>query len=94
MQPASRAGTTFDITVNCGTFHGGMAATTPTGSWRTTTSEPSAPVRVASQGNSRAIVRNDSICIHGAGDWASWEKEVGEPISRLMTSAISVSLAA
>ena len=71
-----------------------VAATTPTGSRRTTTSEPSAPVRVASQGNSRAIVRNDSICIHGAGDWASWEKEVGEPISRLMTSAISVSLAA
>ena len=30
----------------------------------------------------------------GAGDWASWEKEVGEPISRLISSAISVSFAA
>ena len=31
-QPASSAGASFDIVTNCGTFHGTIAATTPTGS--------------------------------------------------------------
>ena len=82
------------MTVNCGTFHGGIAATTPTGSCRTITSAPSAPGRVDSHGNSRAIVRNASICIHGAGDCARLLNEIGEPISVVITSAISPSLAA
>ena len=94
VQPASSAGTSFDRMVNCGTFHGGMAATTPTGSWRTTTSAPSAPGRVDSHGNSRAIARNASICIHGAGACASELNEIGEPISVEMIVAISSSLAA
>jgi len=84
----------LDRMVNCGTFHGGMAATTPTGSWRTTTSAPSAPGRVDSHGNSRAIARNASICIHGAGACASELNEIGEPISVEMIVAISSSLAA
>ena len=75
--------------VNCGTFHGGIAATTPTGSRRTTTGAPSAPARLSSQGYSRAIARNASICIHGAGDCARLENDVGEPISSVITSAIS-----
>ncbi len=77
--------------VNCGTFHGAMAATTPTGSRRTTTGEPSAPGRDSSHGNSRATARNASICIHGAGDWARLLNEVGEPISTVIRSAISPS---
>ena len=74
--------------VNCGTFHGGMAATTPTGSWRTMTS-PSEPARVSSHGKVRAMARNASICIHGAGAWARLEKDSGEPISVEMISAMS-----
>ena len=80
--------------VNCGTFHGGIAATTPTGSRRTTTGAPSTPARSSSHGNSRAIARNASICIHGAGDCARFENDVGEPISRVIRSAISASLPA
>ena len=82
------------MTVNCGTFHGGIAATTPIGSCRTITSAPSTPGRVDSHGNSRAIARNASICIHGAGDCARLLNEIGEPISMLISSAISPSLAA
>ena len=79
--------------VNCGTFHGGIAATTPTGSRRTTTG-PSTPWRCSSQGNSRAIPRNASICIHGAGLWARLLNEVGAPISRVIRSAMAVRLPA
>ncbi len=85
---------TLDMIVNCGTFHGGMAATTPTGSRRTITGEPSAPGRISSQGYSRAMPRNASICIQGAGDCARLENDVGEPISVVMTSAISAILPA
>src|SRR6478735_1105644 len=80
--------------VNCGTFHGGIAATTPTGSRRTTTSVPSTPVRRSSHGNDRAMPRNASICIHGAGDCARFANDVGEPISSVISSAISPSLPA
>ena len=41
------------MVTNCGTFHGTMPATTPTGSWRTITSVPSMPARVSSHGNCR-----------------------------------------
>ncbi len=68
--------------VNCGTFHGGIAATTPTGSRRTTTVEPSAPARSSSHGNSRAMARNASICIHGAGDCARFENDWSASPSR------------
>ena len=81
MQPASSAGASLDIVVNCGTFHGGIAATTPTGSRRTMTSAPSAPGRTSSHGNSLAMPMNESIIIQGAGDCARLENEVGEPIS-------------
>ena len=37
VQPASSAGASFDIVTNCGTFHGTIAATTPTASRRTIT---------------------------------------------------------
>ena len=94
MQPASRAGAIFEIVVNCGTFQGGIAATTPTGSRRTITSEPSAPGRTSSHGNAFAMVRKDSIIIQGAGACARLENEVGEPISVVITSAISPSLPA
>ena len=79
--------------VNWGTFHGGIAATTPTGSWRTITS-PRDPARDSSQGNARAMARNASICIQGAGDCARFENDVGEPISRVIRSAISASFPA
>ena len=85
---------TLDSTVNWGTFHGGIAATTPTASRRTITSPPSAPARVSSQGNSRAIFVNASIIIQGAGAWARLLKEIGEPISVEITVAISSSRAA
>jgi hypothetical protein len=93
VQPARSAGISLDMIVNCGTFHGGIAATTPTGSWRTMTS-PSEPARVSSHGKARAMVRNASICIHGAGAWARLEKDSGAPISVEMISAISPSLPA
>ena len=82
MQPASSAGTSFDIVTNCGTFHGTMAATTPTGSRRTMTSVPSMPVRASSHGKAPArCSRKVSSIIHGAGACARLEKEIGEPIS-------------
>ena len=40
------------------------------------------------------MVMNDSIIIQGAGDWARLENEVGDPISVVITSAISPSLPA
>ena len=80
--------------VNWGTFHGGIAATTPTGSRRTITGIPITPSRSSSQGYSRAMPRKASICIHGAGDCARFANDVGEPISAVMTSAISASLPA
>ena len=67
VQPESSAGASFDMITNCGTFHGTMAATTPTGSQRTMTGVPSMPVRSSSQGNSRAIWMKVLSIIHGAG---------------------------
>ena len=84
----------MDIVTNCGTFHGTIAPTTPTGSWRTMISPPSTPWRRSSQGYSAATWRNEFSIIHGAGDWASWEKVIGEPISVVMTSAMSIMRAA
>ena len=40
------------------------------------------------------MARNASICIHGAGDCARLENDVGEPISVVISSAISPSLPA
>jgi len=51
--PAASAGPSFSIAVNCGTFHGTMAATTPTGS-RRTSAAPIMPERTSSNGYSRA----------------------------------------
>src|SRR4051794_41084665 len=50
VHPASSAGTTLLMAMNSGTFHGMIAATTPTGSRRTRLS-PNIPVRVSSHGN-------------------------------------------
>src|SRR3954447_8202078 len=50
VHPASSAGTTLLMAMNSGTFHGMIAATTPTGSRRTRVS-PNMPVRVSSHGN-------------------------------------------
>src|SRR5207248_5710213 len=50
VHPVTRAGASFDIVVNCGTFHGTIAPTTPTGSRRTMTGAPSEPSRVSSHG--------------------------------------------
>jgi hypothetical protein len=49
VHPASSAGTSLLTAMNSGTFHGMIAATTPTGSRRTRVS-PKSPVRVSSQG--------------------------------------------
>src|SRR5438552_16800626 len=48
VHPATKAGASFDIAVNCGTFHGAIAPTTPTGSRRTMTLPPKTPVRLSS----------------------------------------------
>ena len=77
--------------MNWGTFQGGIAATTPTGSRRTMTSLPRAPGRGSSHGKALAILRNVSIIIQGAGDCARLENDVGEPISVVITPAISSS---
>src|SRR3954470_8064378 len=50
VQPASSAGTSLLMAMNNGTFHGMIAATTPTGSRRTRVS-PNMPLRVSSHGN-------------------------------------------
>src|SRR6185437_11120498 len=82
--PESSAGASFDIVTNCGTFHGTMAATTPTPSWRTSTSGASVPGRRSSHGNSDATAMNELSISHGAGVCASCENEIGEPISVVM----------
>ena len=87
--PESSAGASFDIVTNCGTFHGTMAPTTPTGSRRTMISPPMEPGRFSSQWKSAATPRKLVSMIHGAGDWARFENEIGEPISVVITSAMS-----
>ena len=67
VHPVNSAGASLAIVTNCGTFHGTMPATTPTGSWRTMTSVPSMPVRVSSQGNCCAMPTNVLSIIHAAG---------------------------
>src|SRR5215216_13644 len=89
VHPAINAGASFDIVTNCGTFHGTIAPTTPTGSRRTTTSLPRTPWRRSSHGYSRAMSRNVLSIIHGAGDCARFENEIGEPISSVITAAMS-----
>src|SRR3954469_23375887 len=49
VQPASSAGISLLMAMNSGTFHGMIAATTPTGSRRTRDS-PNRPLRVSSHG--------------------------------------------
>ena len=94
VQPDTSAGASFDMVTNCGTFHGTMAATTPTGSRRTITGEPRTPMRDSSHSSSRPTWMKVLSIIHGAGDWASWEKLMGEPISSVMTAAMSIMRAA
>ncbi len=53
------------------------------------TSVPRAPGRTSSHGKALAMAMNDSIIIQGAGACARFEKLVGEPISVVITSAIS-----
>src|SRR5438067_9776390 len=80
VQPVTSAGPSFDIVVNWGTFHGTIAPTTPTGSRRTTTSDPRDPGRVSSHGYSAPTRRNVSSIMSGAGVCASCENPIGEPI--------------
>ena len=89
VQPDSSAGASLAIVTNCGTFHGTMPATTPTGSCRTMTSVPSMPVRVSSHGNCCAMPTKVLSIIHAAGAWPRFENVIGEPISAVMISAIS-----
>ena len=93
VEPVSKAGASFDIVTNWGTFHGTMAPTTPTPSERTT-SEPIIPGRSSSQGYLAASAMNELSIIHGAGAWASWAKLIGEPISVVITWAMSIMRAA
>ena len=53
VQPAASAGPSFSMMVNSGTFHGTIAATTPTPSCRTTQG-PIMPGRTSSNGKLRA----------------------------------------
>ena len=92
-QPDSSAGASFDIVTNCGTFHGTMPATTPTGSRRTITS-PNTPGRCSSHGYDWAMVMKALSIIQLAGACARFEKLMGEPISSVMTVAMSPSFAA
>lgn len=74
--------------MNCGTFHGTTAATTPTGS-RRTSNGPSAPARRSSYGNSRATVIAASHTIIAASACTMTLDVYGVPFSELMTRAIS-----
>ena len=94
VEPESSAGASFDIVTNCGTFHGTIAPTTPTPSERTITGVPSMPVRSSSHGYCCASVMKLLSIIHGAGDWASCEKVIGDPISVVITWAMSIMRAA
>ncbi len=94
VQPDTRAGASFDMVTNWGTFHGTIAATTPTGSLRTMTGEPSTPLRVSSHSQLRPSSRKVLSIIHGAGAWASWLNVMGEPISSVTTWAMSIMRAA
>src|SRR5262245_1833366 len=77
VHPAISAGASFDMVTNWGTFHGTIAPTTPAGSRRTTTSLPKTPWRRSSHGYSAPICRKVLSIIHGAGDWARFENEMG-----------------
>src|ERR1700712_4181260 len=50
VQPAASAGPSFKAAMNSGVFHGTMATTTPTGTWRTSTVPPVIDGRVAEKG--------------------------------------------
>ena len=94
VEPDSSAGANFDMVTNCGTFQGTIAPTTPTPSERTITGVPSMPVRSSSQGYFLASSMKLFSIIHGAGDCASCEKLIGEPISVVITCAMSIMRAA
>lgn len=87
-QPASSAGPSLAAAVNCGTFHGTTAATTPTGS-RRTSSGPRTPPRRSSYTKSRAMVIAASQTIIAPSAWARTDQEYGEPFWALMERAIS-----
>lgn len=84
----SSAGASFAAAVNCGTFHGTMAATTPTGS-RRTRSLPRAPSRVSSYVKLRATLIAESQTIIAASACTMTPEVYGVPFSLLMTRAIS-----
>ena len=89
VHPASSAGTSLVTIRNCGMFHGTIAATTPTGSLRISTSLPKKPARVSCHWWRSARSQNARIIIAGRPTWARWAKVIGAPISALMISAIS-----
>ena len=89
VHPATSAGASFDMAVNCGTFHGAIAPTTPTGSRRTITFPPNTPARMSSHSYAEPTASIALRINSGGGDWPTLENEIGEPISVVMTSAIS-----
>ena len=88
VQPAISAGISFGMIRFCGTFHGTMMPTTPTGARRRCTS-PSTPWRRSAHGKSRATARVRCIIETAAAAWPSRLKLRGEPISSVIRSAIS-----
>ncbi len=86
--PASSAGASLAAAVNCGTFHGTTAATTPTGS-RRISSGPSAPARRSSNANPPATVIAASHTIIAASDWTMTPEVTGVPFCAPMTRANS-----
>ena len=88
VQPAISAGMSFGMIRNCGTFHGTIAPTTPTGARRRCTS-PNRPCRRSTHGNSRAVAMFRCICANAPVAWPSRLKLRGEPISAVIRSAIS-----
>ena len=88
VHPAIRAGINLGMIKNCGTFHGTIAPTTPTGALRRCTS-PSTPWRRSSHGKSRAAASARCISDAAAAAWPSRLKLRGEPISSVIRSAIS-----
>ena len=51
-------------------------------------------MRSSSQSRSLATWMKVLSIIHGAGAWASWEKVIGQPISVVITWAMSIMRAA
>jgi hypothetical protein len=74
--------------MNSGTFHGMMPADTPTGSLRTSTG-PSAPGRISSNGKVSARSAQPSSAMVELNTWPMSDQLDGVPISAVKTSASS-----